>query len=63
MKPGNTLRITTLLLAATMLAGLSGCEREGPIERAGKQVDKAADAVGDSLEKAGQKIDDAVRPN
>lgn len=62
MKQGKTLPIT-LLLATLMLVGLSGCEREGPVERAGKQVDKAAESVGDSLKDAGRKIEDAARPN
>jgi hypothetical protein len=43
-----------------------GCKREGPVEKAGKQVDKVIEDVKDKvnpegpLEKAGKKIDQAV---
>jgi predicted small secreted protein len=53
---------TTLypIIAAASLV-LAACQpAEGPLERAGKSVDKAAEKVGDSAEKAGDKIKDAV---
>ena len=43
-----------------------GCERQGPVEKAGKQVDQAVEAAKDKLnpegpvEKAGKKVDQAV---
>ena len=43
-----------------------GCEREGPVEKAGKQVDQAVEGAKDKLnpegpvEKAGKKVDQAV---
>lgn len=40
---------------------LSACEKEGPMERAGKKVDNAAEKVGDKVERAGDKIQDAVK--
>jgi predicted small secreted protein len=43
-----------LLVAAFALAGCQ--EKEGPAERVGKQIDKAAASVGDSIERAGQKL-------
>lgn len=40
---------------------ISGCQKsEGPVERAGKQVDKAIDNAGQQIEKAGDKIKDAA---
>jgi hypothetical protein len=45
--------IVSALAAAVLIAGLCGC-KEGPVERAGKQVDKA-------FEKAGDKIQDATK--
>ncbi len=43
-----------------------GCQREGPVEKAGKSVDQAVEAAKDKLnpegpvEKAGKKADQAV---
>jgi|JI6StandDraft_1071083.scaffolds.fasta_scaffold739828_1 fructoselysine-6-P-deglycase FrlB-like protein len=53
----------TLMVAGFMLAALSGCQKEGPAESAGKKMDaaveKAADAVDDASAKAGEKIEEA----
>ena len=46
--------------AAVLIAMLGGCQKEGPAERAGKQVDKAVDKAGEQIEKAGDKIKDAA---
>jgi hypothetical protein len=35
-----------------MLGGLVGCEREGPMERAGEKIDETAEKAGDKVEKA-----------
>jgi hypothetical protein len=37
-----------------------GCEKEGPAERAGRQLDDAAADVGATLEDAGEDIKKAV---
>jgi hypothetical protein len=50
----------TLLLVVTVLA-LAGCNREGPAEKAGRQVDKAGEAASRSIEKAGENVRDAVK--
>jgi len=54
-----------ILVAACAMGVLvlaaSGCQKsEGPVERAGKQVDQAVDSAGQKLEKAGEKIQDAA---
>ena len=42
--------------------GLIFCEKkEGPVERAGKQIDKAVEKAGQQIEKAGEKIQDAAK--
>lgn len=55
--------VGTLMVAGFMLAALSGCQKEGPAESAGKKVDaaveNAADAVDDAKSKAGEKIEEA----
>ena len=54
-----------LLVMGLALGGV-GCKREGAVEKAGKQVDKAVEDVKDKInpegpvEKAGKKIDQAV---
>ena len=35
-----------------MLGGLTACDREGPMERAGEKIDETAEKAGDKVEKA-----------
>jgi hypothetical protein len=50
------------LAMSVLMVGLSACEKkEGPAERAGKQVDKAVEKAGEQVEKAGQQIQDAAK--
>jgi hypothetical protein len=35
---------------------LNGCEREGPAEKTGREVDKAAKKAGENIEQAGKDI-------
>lgn len=45
-----------------MFVGVYGCEKkEGPVEKAGKEVDKAAATVGQKIEKAGENIQDTAK--
>jgi len=37
----NGKSIITVLAVIILIVGLSGCNKEGPMERAGKKVDKA----------------------
>jgi hypothetical protein len=62
-------RITVGTLVALLVSGgavyWTGCEQEGPAERAGEEIDRAAEGVKDKLdpagpaEKAGEEIDRA----
>jgi predicted small lipoprotein YifL len=47
----SIIRILIILLIS-LPAGLMGCERSGPLERAGEKVDDAADDVKKSVEDA-----------
>ena len=38
----------------------SGCEQEGPAERAGETIDEAVESVGDAIEDAGESVQDAA---
>ncbi len=49
------------IFAAMLVAGLSACQKEGPAERAGKEIDKTVEKAGQQIEKAGQKIEDAAK--
>ena len=54
--------VSTAVVAGILVAGLSACEKkEGPAERAGKEVDKTVQSAGAKLEKAGQDIQDAAK--
>ena len=55
------MRTLLILIAVAALVPLvSSCEREGPAEKAGRQVDRAADKAARSVEKAGENMRDAV---
>ena len=57
-----------LALAITVLLSviLPGCEKEGPMERAGESVDEAVEETKDTvtrdgpMERAGERVDEAV---
>jgi hypothetical protein len=40
--------------------GLGGCEKQGPLERAGEEVDEAVETVKDGRESTATKVDDAL---
>ena len=50
-----------VLFLAVILAALVGCQREGPAEKAGRQIDDAGRAASRSIEKAGENVRDAVK--
>jgi predicted small lipoprotein YifL len=53
--------ICIALMVSMLLAGLSGCEKKGPMERAGEKIDNAAEKTGDSIKKAGEKIKESAK--
>ena len=59
MKLGRS--VSTVLIMGAFLAVLSGCQKEGPAEKAGREVDKAVEKVGQQIEKAGDAIQDAAK--
>jgi hypothetical protein len=58
-------RISSILMVAlalgTLVAGMSGCRKEGPAERAGKEIDQTTEKAGHQLEKTGNKVKDAIK--
>jgi hypothetical protein len=51
------------LLIATALLGftLAACEKEGPAEKTGKEIDKAVKDLGQSMEKAADSVQEATK--
>jgi predicted small lipoprotein YifL len=39
---------------------LAGCEQKGPMEEAGKKVDKAVEGMGKEMKKAGEKVGEGL---
>ena len=49
------------LLATTLSLGLAACEKKGPVEQAGEEVDEAVDTLRNGGEESTEnKVDDAV---
>ncbi len=51
---------TVLLMAIALSSPLSGCKQQGPVERAGEEVDEAVDTLKSGHESTANKVDDAV---
>ena len=47
-------KLFMIVLVALLVAGIYGCKKEGPAERAGKRIDQA-------IEDAKEKLDDATK--
>jgi hypothetical protein len=55
------LKVMVAALAATAALGLAACEKQGPVERAGEEVDEAIDTIKNGGEEStANKVDDAV---
>jgi predicted small lipoprotein YifL len=53
--------VISALMMIVLMVGLYGCTKEGPLEKAGKKVDKAIEKTGEEIEKAGEKVKDAAK--
>lgn len=55
-------KFAAALVTSALLLALSGCQNaEGPAEHAGKELDKAVGNVGQQIERAGERIQDAAK--
>jgi predicted small lipoprotein YifL len=52
--------VWSALLAATLCLGVAACEKKGPVEQAGEEVDEAIDTMKRGEESTANKVDDAV---
>lgn len=53
--------LISLTAMAVVAMSLAGCEKEGPAEKAGKEIDKAVSQAGQEMEKVGDSIQGAAR--
>lgn len=54
-------RLSWTVLAAAVALSLAACEKQGPLERAGEEVDEAVDTVKNGGEEStATKVDDAI---
>lgn len=58
METTGKIAVSVAALALSLLT--LGCEREGPLERAGERIDRGAEKAGDSLERTGDRARDRV---
>ncbi len=57
------MNLKNLMLAAltcTMTLGIAACEKKGPMEQAGEEVDEAIDTMKNGGESTSSKLDDAA---
>ena len=55
-------RVIAGVAMGILIVALSACEKkEGPVERAGKEIDKTVQSAGQQVEKVGQQIQDAAK--
>ncbi|MEX1073858.1 MAG: hypothetical protein WD775_01315 [Burkholderiales bacterium] len=52
--------VAAAILLSLGVAGLSACEKKGPLQRAGQAVDDAARKTGEAVKEAGDKVKDAA---
>ncbi len=52
------LLLPLLCFSATLF--ITGCEQQGPAERAGEKVDESVEKAGDKVEQAGENIKDSA---
>lgn len=54
-------KLNSLVAVALLGLTLSACQKEGPAEKAGKEVDKAAKDLGQSMEKAADSVKEVAK--
>jgi len=50
-----------MVATGMLMLALGGCQKEGPAEKMGKEVDKAVSSAGDQIQAAGDKIQSAAK--
>jgi predicted small lipoprotein YifL len=55
------LKLNRLVAVALLGFTLAACQKEGPAEKTGKEIDKAVKDLGQSVEKAGDSVKEATK--
>ena len=55
------LKLKRLVAVALLGLTLAACQKEGPAEKTGKEIDKAVKDLGQSVEKAGDSVKEATK--
>jgi hypothetical protein len=55
------LKLNRLVAVALLGLTLAACQKEGPAEKTGKEIDKAVKDLGQSVEKAGDSVKEATK--
>jgi len=55
------LRLNRLVAVALLGLTLAACQKEGPAEKTGKEIDKAAKDLGQTMEKAADSVKEATK--
>jgi hyperosmotically inducible protein len=50
-------KLVMLILSSTLTISLSGCEKQGPAEKAGKSIDSAIEQSGDKIQSTSDALD------
>jgi uncharacterized membrane protein len=53
--------IAVALALTALIAGASGCKKEGAAQRAGKEIDRSVAKAGHQIEKAGNNLKHALK--
>lgn len=56
----NGLDLLLIACAAFVLMACAGCEKKGPMQKAGEKVDEAAQKTGDAIKDAADKTKEAA---
>ena len=56
----NLKHLMLAALTCTMTLGIAACEKKGPMEQAGEEVDEAIDTMKNGGESTSSKLDDAA---
>ena len=54
-------KMSVVVLAICLGLASSACKKEGPAEKAGKEIDKAAKEMGQALDRVGDAVKDASK--
>ena len=60
MNTSNAGKLWLAAIACTLSLGLAACEKKGPMEQAGEEVDEAIDTMKNGGESTANKVDDAI---